>query len=203
MNMLGQLNLLTKKLLLNNMKKVFIVHGFEGEPNGGWRPWLMGKLALEDVWACALAMPNPGFPKKDEWVDEISRAVGLPNKDVFLVGHSLGVPAILRYLESLPSFSKIGGIILVSGPSQKNNNEKIDNFLEAPFNFPDLRLKFVKCVIIHGDDDPLVPLSNAEILAKELGGELIIISHGGHLNGSSGWRELPQALEAFNKMLKS
>ena len=46
------------------MKKVFIVHGFEGEPNGGWRPWLMGELAKKDIYACALPMPIPSSPNK-------------------------------------------------------------------------------------------------------------------------------------------
>jgi hypothetical protein len=34
------------------MKKVFIIHGFQGKPNGGWRPWLEGELALLDIYAC-------------------------------------------------------------------------------------------------------------------------------------------------------
>jgi len=44
------------------MKKVFIIHGFEGEPNGGWRPWLMRELAKFDVYASALPMPTPEKP---------------------------------------------------------------------------------------------------------------------------------------------
>jgi len=48
--------------LENKMKKVFIIHGFEGSPNGGWRPWLMAELEQHDVYACALSMPNPDNP---------------------------------------------------------------------------------------------------------------------------------------------
>lgn len=183
------------------MKKVFIIHGFQGSPNGGWRPWLMGELSKSNTYACALAMPNPSNPVCAEWVDEITRNVKINNTDeIYLVGHSLGVPAILRYLEITPE--KITGAILVSGPSEKNNNQKLDSFLEKPFNFSVIRSKAARFHIIHGDNDPNVPLSDAEFLSKELECELTIVPHGGHLNGSSGWIALPQALEALDKMFK-
>lgn len=184
------------------MKKVFIIHGFEGTPNGGWKPWLMDKLAQENIWACALAMPTPSNPSKDEWVKEIARSVGEANDEIFLVGHSLGAPAVLRYLETLPEGKTIGGTVLVAGPCEKNDNRKLDNFLETPFNYEYIKSKLKKCSIIHGDDDPYVPLSNGKIIAKELDGELIIIPNGKHLNHEFGWFEFPQALEVLLKMIQ-
>lgn len=184
------------------MKKVFIVHGFEGSPNGGWRPWLMAELEKQDIYACALPMPTPDAPVCDKWVSEIKRIVDLENgHEIYLVGHSLGVPAILRYLEK-ENKNNVNGCVLVSGPSEKNNNRKIDSFLDKPFDFEKIKSNVSKFVIIHGDNDPNVPLSNAETLAKELGGELIIVKNGGHLNGSSGWTTLPQCLDALNKIME-
>ena len=58
------------------MQKVFLIHGFQGAPNGGWRPWLMRKLADVDIYACALPMPNAFNPQKNEWVKMISDVVG-------------------------------------------------------------------------------------------------------------------------------
>lgn len=184
------------------MKKVFIIHGFQGSPNGGWRPWLMGELEKEDVYACALSMPKPDEPICSEWVEEISRHVEInKNDDIYLVGHSLGVPAILHYLEN-SQVNSIKGAVLVSGPSEKNNNRKIDSFLETPFDFESIKSKCKSFRIIHGDNDPNVPLDNAKTLSRELSGELIIVENGGHLNGSAGWTQLPQCLEALDKMMK-
>lgn len=184
------------------MKKVFIIHGFQGSPNGGWRPWLMSELEKQDVYACALSMPKPNEPVCSEWVEEISRHVEInKNDDIYLVGHSLGVPAILRYLEKSEIFS-IKGVVLVSGPLEKNNNRKIDTFLETSFDFETIKSKCESFAIIHGDNDPNVPLNNAETLSKGLNGELIIVKNGGHLNGSAGWIMLPQCLEELNKMIK-
>ncbi len=83
------------------MKKIFLIHGYDGTPNGGWRPWLMGELDKKEIYCSALSMPNPAKPVCSEWVEEIFRHVEINKKDeISLVGHSLGVPAILRFLES-------------------------------------------------------------------------------------------------------
>jgi hypothetical protein len=184
------------------MKKVFIIHGFEGSPNGGWRPWLMGELEKQEIYACALSMPTPENPVCNEWVDEISQHIEINTTDeIYLVGHSLGAPAILRYLESAQA-KPISGAVLVSGPSEKNNNKKIDSFLDKNFDFEKIKLNCKKFSIIHGDNDPNVPIDNAKFLSQKLNGELTIVENGGHLNGSAGWFKLPQCLEALNKMTK-
>jgi predicted alpha/beta hydrolase family esterase len=187
------------------MKKVFMVHGFMGEPNGGWRPWLMGELAKEGVYACALPMPTPKTPKKDEWVEEVERAVRDPNEECFLVGHSLGVPTILRYLERLSADYKIGGAVLVSGPARSVNKEEyriLDHFYENSFDFEYIKNVCKNFVVIHGDNDHAVPFEYAEELSKNLNCKLISIPNGGHLGGSDGFRQLPQALAALKEMFK-
>jgi predicted alpha/beta hydrolase family esterase len=185
------------------MKKVFIIHGFNGAPNGAWRPWLLGELSKKDIYACALPMPTPDKPEKDEWIKTISNAVGVPSEEIFLVGHSLGVPALLRYLETLNENQKIGGAVLVSGPVfeiKKEGYERVNSFLVPPFNFEHLKNVCKKFVVIHGEDDKSVPFSDGEFLSKNFSCELIPIPNGGHLNGSAGWRELPQLLESLEKM---
>ncbi len=186
------------------MKKVFIIHGYNGEPNGGWRPWLMGKLAEQDIWACALPMPTPDKPKKDEWTKTVSDAVGEPTEEIFLVGHSLGVPAVLNYLQSVPKDKKIGGAVLTSGFIRELEPDKyreIDAFVNKGFDFDHIKNVCKEFSVIHGTDDTSVPFSQAEEISKNLACDLIPIPNGGHLNGNSGWYELPEALEALNKML--
>ena len=186
------------------MKKVFLIHGFNGSPNGGWRPWLMGKLARMDIYACSLPMPSPEAPQKGEWVQTIAEAVGSPNKDTFLVGHSLGVPAILRYLEVLQEGEKIGGVVLVSGPFthiSKDGYDNVNNFLKGGFDFEKIKTACDYFVVVHGTDDPMVPFSDAEIFSSSLGCELLPVQNGKHLNGSAGFYEVPEILEAASKMV--
>ncbi|MEK7579288.1 MAG: YqiA/YcfP family alpha/beta fold hydrolase [Patescibacteria group bacterium] len=184
------------------MKKVLIIHGFEGSPNGGWRPWLMGELAKHDIYACALAMPKPDEPICAEWVAEVQRHVeGNRDDEVYLVGHSLGVATILRYLESAPHPTNVRGAMLISGRCEKGGDPKIHNFFEKPFDYNSIQSKVKSFLIIHGDNDPYVPFDNAETLSKELGGTLLAISNGEHLNSESGWLSLPQCLEPLMRMI--
>lgn len=179
-------------------------------PNGGFRPWLMAELYKHEVYACALPMPDPYNPKKEAWVQAISNAVNTFTEDeIVLVGHSLGVPAILRYLETRKENQKIGGAVLISGPcslldidNKESKLRRIDNFLDTPFNFEDIKQKSKNFVVIHGDNDPKVPFSHAEELSKNLNCKLISIPNGKHLGNSDGCHELPEALEGINEMLK-
>jgi predicted alpha/beta hydrolase family esterase len=183
------------------MKKVFIIHGLSGSPNGGWRPWLMGELEKKDIYACALAMPSPDEPAVQEWLEEIGRHIR-GHDEVYLIGHSLGATAILRYLEN-PQSSPIAGGILVSGPFQPTANKKVETFLNKPFNFESIRKKCAHFAIIHGDNDTVVPLGDGEHFAEHLDGSLMVVKNGQHLNGSAGWFQLPACLEALEKMINN
>ncbi|MEI6650286.1 MAG: alpha/beta fold hydrolase [Candidatus Moraniibacteriota bacterium] len=184
------------------MKKVFIIHGFQGTPNGGWRPWLMAELEKKDIYACALPMPDPDHPVRSEWVDEIVRQIDWGASDeVYLVGHSLGATAILRYLEN-DRARNIAGAVLVSGAIKGNEKSGvIDAFFESGYDFGKIKSKCDCFVVIHGDNDSRVPLSDAETVARELDGKLVVIENGGHLNAESGFLTLPQCLEALENIM--
>lgn len=162
----------------------------------------MSELDKLDIYACALPMPEPEDPNPAQWTAEIARQVE-SNKDdqVYLVGHSLGVPAILRYLESAKNLQGVCGVVLVSGPVIPAGNEKVNRFLNDQLDFPKIKSYGLKTVVIHGDDDPLVPMENPRLISKELDAELIIIPGGKHLSGHEGWHELPQVLESLNKIM--
>ncbi len=182
------------------MKKVLLLHGFCGTPNGNWKPWILSELEKLDIYAASIALPSPNSPVPGAWVDEIAHQVVMdPDADVYLVGHSLGATAILRYLESSDA-KHISGAVLVSGPCMKNDNRSIDSFLEKPFNFPKIKSMADHFAIIHSDNDPYVPIENAQILSKELNGELTIVSGGGHFNSASGYFTFKEVLDSLKKM---
>jgi len=185
------------------MKKVFIIHGFGGRPNGGWRPWLMKELASKGYYACALAMPNPDTPLQEMWVEEIAHYVDREiDAEIFLVGHSLGAAAILRFLEQRMDRRKIAGIVLVAGPSGPTANENTRNFFTTPFDFDGIRAMVGSCTIIHGDRDEAVPLAHAEELSRGLAAPLVVVEGAGHFNSSSGTYELPECRDALLEMLQ-
>lgn len=74
--------------------------------------------------------------------------------------------------------------------------------MNTPFDFEKIKNVCKNFVVIHGDNDQAVPFDQAEELSKNLSCELISIPNGGHLNESSGWYKLSEALTALEKMLK-
>jgi len=193
------------------MKKIFIVHGFGGIPNGGWIPWLMAELAKKKISACALPMPNSKKPVVSKWIEEISHAVdNSPEDEIFLVGHSLGATAVLKYLEFLKENKKISGAILVSGlisPLEPENQNSIyraiDSFVVSNVNFEEVKNKSEKFIVLHSTDDPAVPFSHAEVISKALDCKLVKVEKGGHffILSEPICYELPELLKILEEVL--
>jgi len=194
------------------MKKVFIVHGFGGIPNAGWIPWLMKELANNKVYACALPMPESQKPIVSKWVEEIIHAVNnAPEDEIFLVGHSLGATAVLKYLEQKTEDKKISSVILVSGlisplqPKNPNSNYRaIDSFVIPPIDFEKIKNKANKFTVLHSVDDPAVPFWHAEKISQSLNCELVKAENKKHffILAEPVCYEIPELLELILREIK-
>jgi predicted alpha/beta hydrolase family esterase len=183
------------------MNKVLIVHGLCGTPNGNWKPWLLAELEKLGVYASSIALPHPDNPRVEEWILEIDHQIRLDkNYKITLIGHSLGATAILRYLES-PLSQNVSGTILVSGPCKPTQNPAIAEFVDKAFDYPSIKAKAGYIAVFHSDNDPYVPLEHAQILSRELAGELIIVPGAGHFVSASGTFTLPLVLEKLKNTL--
>ena len=187
--------------------KIFLVHGFEGHPNGGWRPWLMGELEKKEIYCGSLIMENPNFPKSNEWVKEIQyNCKKFPKDEIILVGHSLGVPAILKFLQENVELSKqLKGCVLVSGLYNDDVEDTRSDVLQSffgEFDWDSLKNSSKRFVIIHGDNDQVVKYAQAEFMSEKLNAQLICIKNGGHLNESAGFLKLPEVLESILEISK-
>ncbi len=101
-----------------SVKKVIIIHGWEGSPQADWFPWLKKELKAKGFVVEVPAMPDTMHPTLESWLVHLKKVTGEPNENTYFVGHSLGVITILRYLESLED-KKVGGIVLVAGFSEQ------------------------------------------------------------------------------------
>lgn len=187
------------------MKRVFIIHGWDGNPNEGGFPWLDRKLQEKWFSVQRPAMPNPLEPQIGAWVDYLKKIVGIPNEETFFVGHSIGAQAILRYLESLDDGVKVGGVVLLAGwmnltdeaYEDENDKEIGKPWIETPIDWNNVKSKSKKFVAIFSDNDPLVPITDSKIFERELGAKIIIENNKGHFSGSDGTKELPSVLNSI------
>jgi uncharacterized protein len=182
--------------------RAVIIHGFQGEPMRGFRPWLKRELEKRGWEVAVPAMPSPNEPRVEGWVAAISEAVGRKRDDCVLVGHSLGCVAILRYLESAKE--KVAGAVFVAGFIGELGEDfsVLDNFLSAPLDFARVRERCPKSIAIFSDNDPYVPLSQVKIFEKNLRAKTMVLHARGHFSSSEGTTELPEALEAILEILR-
>jgi uncharacterized protein len=190
------------------MKRVFIIHGWDGHPEEGIFPWLKLELEESGFEVFSPTMPEPLNPKIETWVPFLSEQIGTPDENTYLFGHSIGSQTILRYLETLPENVKIGGAVFLAGwvnltdkAYEVDEDLKIAKpWLKTPIDWEKIKSHTQKFVAIFSDNDPLVPLSDSEIFKENLGAEIIIEHNKKHFSGSTGITELPSALEAVLKM---
>ena len=157
------------------------------------------KLGIETV---VPTMPNTQKPELSEWLAHLSKIIGKPDSQTFLIGHSLGSTLILRYLENLSAGQKIGGAVLSAGPINSVGLYETDDFLKKELNFKKIKQAAKKIVLIYSDNDPIVPKGHGEKLREKLGGKLYLIPRGNHLCERAELFRLPAALEEVLEMAK-
>lgn len=150
-------------------------------------------------------MPETDNPKLRLWLPKLQEVIGEPNEQVYLIGHSIGVGTILRYLEQLPQGKKVGGAVLVAGFTDSLGFEELVNFYLTPLHFDKIRRSVAHGFVnIHSDNDQYVPLTNSAELKAKLGGEAIILRGKGHFSGpvdhEASCTELPEVVVAIEKL---
>lgn len=184
------------------MKRFFIVHRWDGSSDGDWYPWIKKELEKKGWFVNVLDMPNSEKPVIADWVEYLAEAIGTPDKDTYLIGHSIGCQTILRYIEQLGGNDKIGGAVFVAGWFTLGNLESDEEraiaepWLQTPIDFERLKRHLVKSHAIFSDNDPFVPISNIKLFEKQVGSYTRLESHKGHFTSLDKVDEVPSVLEA-------
>lgn len=183
-------------------KRAFLIHGWEGYPEEGWRPWLKKELEKQGFEVFVPSMPNTNFPIQRQWLAHLQKLVGKPTKADFFVGHSLGCITILRILERLKEGEKIGGVVLVAGFTDDLGIKEITSFFKDKIDFAKIKRACPKFIAIHSDNDPYVDLKYGDIFKEKLGAKLILEHNKKHFSGDDNIFKLPSALEAVLELAK-
>jgi hypothetical protein len=189
------------------MKRVFIIHGWDGRPDEPMLRWLRCQLEEKGFAVISPAMPIPDTPDIEAWIEKLKRVVKKPDEKTYFIGHSIGCQAILRYVEKLPPGIKIGGAVLIAPwinlkpeSFEDEEAERIAKpWLETTINFDKVKKHLKKIICIFSDNDPFVPLSDKDIFKEKLNAEIIIEHKKGHYDPDSKIINNPAAL---NKLLE-
>lgn len=182
-------------------KRVFIVHGWDGDPEDGWFPWLKQELESKGFAVAVPAMPHPEMPTIKDWVAHLATVVGEPDADTYFVGHSMGCQTIIRYLAGLADDKKVGGAVFVAGffmlegLKDEDEEEIARPWIDYPIDFAKVKNHTEKFTAIFSDDDEFVPLDNKSLFQHRLGAKTIVEYGMGHFSGEDEIMELPVALK--------
>ena len=182
--------------------RVFIVHGWGGNPSSDWYPWLKENLEKNGLEIVIPQMPDTEAPSINAWVSNLRRIVGKPDRKTYFVGHSIGCQAIMRYLATLPKAVAIGGIIFVAGWLALRNLEDDEArlvarpWLETPIEFAKVNEKTRHIFLFLSDNDPYVDYKeNTALFQKNLKVKVVIEKGKGHFTASDGVTTVPEVMD--------
>ena len=182
------------------MKRAVIVHCWGGSSNYAWYPSV--KIQLESLGYVVSVpdMPDTEEPMLSKWLPVLQQAIGDPDDDLVLIGHSIGTVTIMRYLESLGEGQKVGKVIFVAGFTDQLGFAELENFFETRLDFAKIKQGSKNgFVVIQSDDDPFVSEQYGTRLTEELDAKLVIKHAAMHMSGAvdneDACLDLPEVIE--------
>ena len=167
------------------MKNALILHGTMGSPDGNWFRWLESELVKKGYKVWVPKLQKSEKPRVSENVDYIFKRKWKFDRDSVLVGHSSSPATIWAILQELPDDVIVSMCIFVSA-FIKSDWEANSELFDYKYDWKKIKRHSKKFILIHSDNDPYTPLSQAKMLAKNLNGELIIKEGQGHFNLEKG-----------------
>jgi predicted alpha/beta hydrolase family esterase len=172
------------------------LHGIYSHAGAHWQQRLHDQLVQQGHTVLMPNLSNPEHPDRMAWLEEVRNLVGnIDPNQLVIVGHSLGVPTALDYIEALTT--PLRSLISVSGFAVDYGSELNSYFMQArTIDFKSVNAHLGHAQVFFGDDDPYVTQSALQSLADNLHVKPHIINKGGHLNSESGFMQFPVLLKA-------
>lgn len=185
------------------MTKYLILHGTGASPEANWFMWLKGKLVGEGNKVWLPQLPNSEKPNTKTYNEFLLKnSQFIIDSETVLIGHSSGAVEILSLLDNLPDDTTVKAAILVSAFKDDLKWDSLVGLFQEPFDFENIKSHCERFIFIHSDDDPYVPLEQAEFLSKALDGELGVMEGQGHFNieASPDYKQFPELLDIIESI---
>lgn len=174
------------------MRFIFI-HGNQSTHwSFAWAPWLKAELEKLGFQTIFETFPDSVIARAEYWLPFLKDRVKAGKDDV-LIGWSSGATATMRYAEG----NKILGSILVS-PSYTDLDDELEKqsgYFNKPWQWKKIKSNQDKIALIYGDDDPYIPQSDFEYIAKQLNPVTIKVHNGKHFSERQIFPELLQYIK--------
>lgn len=177
-----------------NRKKVFIVHGYMAKPSDHWFKWLKAELTKKSINTEILELPDSDSPDARAWQETLTKKIDRLDEQTYIVAHSLGCIAVLKYLHN--NESRLGGLFFVSGFNTKLPAlPQLDPFINDTKVTGELAFNTALAVVFASTNDSLVPMLMTQALSESLDAKYIQVEKAGHFLSKDGYSEFPQLLQ--------
>jgi len=185
------------------VKGVVLVPGYGATPRSDWFPWLSRSITEGfGIPTATIRMPTPKIPRLAKWIQAIKSQSGNIDQDTYFIAHSLGCITLLRFIETLPADTQIGGVILVSCFDEPLRLLPIVNsFTAVRPDYGGIVGRIGKALVISSTSDILVPMRLSEKVRDSLSAEYMQIPDAGHFSSFDGYTEFPEVFDAFKQMI--
>ena len=181
-------------------KNVFIFHGIYGSPDENWFPWLKKELEERGVIVHIPHFPTHEHLKPEDWWKVFEAYERDLDDDSILIGHSLGCSFALKVIEKYPV--KAGFFVAPAfGKTQNEFTPVMAPIADQPFDWELIRSHCADFYIFHADNDPYLPKTKAEELAKYLHVDVAWVKGAGHFNAKAEYATFPVLLREVSEVL--
>ncbi len=184
------------------MKRVFIVHRWEGKQNSDWYFWLKNKLEKNGFKVEIPVMPNTSEPKIDDWVLHLKKIVSKLDNETYFIAHSIGCQTVMRFLEKENYNGKIGKVIFVAGWFKLDNLEDdsvkavASPWINTPIDFDKVKQKISDLTVFLSDNEPYGFVEyNKKMFKEKLNAKVILEENKGHFTEEDEIFEVPEVLK--------
>lgn len=172
--------------------RLFIIHGYMAAPDHHWFSWLKQQAEQAGISVAIPELPDSQFPDLTRWLDTLEQAIGEPDENTWLVGHSLGCITLINYLTRRYPQAVAGGLILVSGFSEPVSGlEELDEFSRDSFPADSVISRIKHRAVIGSLNDEIVPAEYSLRLSQQLSAPFYGLPDSGHFLESDGIVALP------------
>lgn len=170
--------------------RIIFIHG-----NGAthwsfaWSPWFKHALGQAGFPTFFETMPDSVIARSAYWLPFLHDHVKAGKDDV-LVGWSSGAVAAMRYAEK----HRLLGSVLIS-PSYTDLDDELEKqsgYFDAPWDWHAIRSNQANIALVWGDNDPYIPQTQFQFIARQLRPTELRIVGGKHFIER---RTFPEVLE--------
>ncbi|MFC2143380.1 RBBP9/YdeN family alpha/beta hydrolase [Candidatus Aenigmatarchaeota archaeon] len=168
--------------------------------SNNWYLSVKKELEKLDMNVIAKDMPDPELARKDIWLPFIEKELQGDEKSI-LIGHSSGVVAVLRYLET----HKAEGAVIVGAYYTHLNDkkEKASGYFDGEWQWDKIKQNCKWIIQFASTDDPYIPIEEARHVRDMLNTEYHEFTDQGHFGADTNRTEFSELVEEIRKKINS